>query len=113
MVLACDADKPRESQPRIFAKTPTFNQQRKLIGLLSSLERGSSENKVESFSEKLDLILDTAASVITGWENISLEYNRDNIGEVLTLEEIIEVLTFLVSSQQATPDDKKKSDLPH
>jgi hypothetical protein len=102
MVLACDVDKT--PQPKIFAKTPTLNQQRKLIGVISSLDKGS-------LIEQFDAITDAAAMMLTGWENIPVEFSRDNIGEVLDLGEIVEVLEFLISSSSATADDKKKSEL--
>ena len=101
MVLASDVDK--EPQPRIFAKSPTLNQQRKLIALMSSLEKSS-------LVEQFDAILDAAAMMLTGWENIPLEFSRENIGEVLNMEELVEVLTFLVSASSPTADDKKKSE---
>jgi len=104
MVLACDVDKV--PQPKLFAKTPTINQQRKLVTVLGSLEKG---NLIESF----DAILDAAALLITGWENIPIEFTRDAIGDVLSMEEIVEVISFLVSASHATADDKKKSESPH
>jgi len=106
MVLEYDLDKPAESQPRFFAKQPTLNQQRKLIGVLSSLNSGG------ELAEKFDAILDAAALLITGWENIPLPFNKENLGDVLSLEEIIEVLNYLVSQSQPTEDDRKKSELP-
>ncbi len=107
MVLACDVDKPAEIQPRIFAKSPTLNQQRKLLSVMTSLEKTS--NVLEQF----DSMLDMAALLITGWENIDIPYSRDALGDVLTADELVEVLTFLMGYSQATPDDKKKSELPH
>jgi len=101
MVLACDVDKT--PQPRIFAKAPTINQQRKLISLMSSLEAG---NLLEQF----DAMLGAASMMLVGWEHIPVEFNRENIGEVLSLEELLEVLQFLMSATTATPDDKKKSE---
>ena len=101
MVLACDADKT--PQPKIFAKAPTLNQQRKLITLLTSLDGGG-------LAEKFDAIIDAAAVCLTGWENIPVEFSRDSIGEVLSLEEIVEVFSFLVGSSTASADDKKKSE---
>ena len=103
MVLAADVDKPAESQPRIFAKSPTLNQQRKLVSLLSSLDDGG-------IVEKFDAIIDAAAVCLTGWENIPIEFSRDAIGDVLNLEELVEVFSFLVSSSVPTADDKKKSE---
>lgn len=103
IVLACDVDKPTETQPKIFAKSPTLNQQRKLIRLLGEIDN------VE-VGDKVDAILDAAVSCLTGWENIPYEFNRENIGEVLNLEEIIEVLNFLVLATVPTASDKKKSE---
>lgn len=105
MVLASDVDKPRESQPRIFAKSPTLSQQRKLVGLLSSLGTGG-------IVEKFDLILDAAETCLTGWENIPIPFSRDGIADVLSLEEIVEVISHLASASTASVDDKKKSELP-
>ena len=101
MVLACDVDKT--PQPKIFAKAPNLNQQRKLVGLIACLQTGS-------LNDQFDAIMDAAAMMITGWEHIPLEYNRDNIGEVLNLEELVEVFSFLISASTATADDKKKSE---
>jgi hypothetical protein len=101
MVLAADLDKV--PQPKIFAKQPTLNQQRKLIGVISSLSSG---NLLEQF----DAIIDAAATMLTGWENIPVEFSRDTIGDVLSLEELVEVLSFLVSASSTTVDDKKKSE---
>jgi hypothetical protein len=103
LVLACDVDKPAATQPKIFASAPTLNQQRKLVGLLTSLEQGS-------IAEKFDAIIDAAAICLTGWENIPVEFSRDTIGDVLNLEEIVEVFHFLVAGSLPSPDDKKKSE---
>jgi hypothetical protein len=103
MVLAGDVDKPVNVQPRIYAKMPTVNQQRKLVAVLSELE-------ATSVVDRFDALLDVAAMVIVGWDNIPVECNREGIGDVLDLEEIVEVLTHLMTVSHATPDDKKKSD---
>lgn len=101
MVLACDVDKT--PQPKIFAKAPTLNQQRKLIGLMAGLQTGN-------LTEKFDAVIDAAVTCLTGWENIPFEFSRENIGEVLSLEEIVEVFEFLIGATVPTVDDKKKSE---
>lgn len=101
MVLACDVDKT--PQPRIFAKAPTINQQRKLIGLMDQLQNGNLQSQFEA-------IIDAAATCLTGWENIDIPFSRDAIGDVLSLEELMEVFGFLVSATVPTVDDKKKSE---
>lgn len=104
MVLACDVDKT--PLPKIFAKAPTLNQQRKLIGLMSSLEGGD-------LGAKFDAIIDAAFSCITGWENIDIPFSKETLGDVLSLDELMEVFTFLISATVPTVDDKKKSESPH
>ena len=101
MVLASDIDKI--PQPKLFAKMPTLNHQRKLVSLLSSLDN-------VGLSEKFDAIIDAAAMCLIGWENIPIEFSRDNIGEVLSLDELVEIFGFLVSATVPTADDKKKSE---
>lgn len=101
MVLACDVDKT--PQPKIFAKAPTLNQQRKLIGLMGSLEGGD-------LAAKFDAIIDAASVCITGWEHIDVPFSRETIGDVLSLDELLEVFTFLISATVPTVDDKKKSE---
>jgi len=65
MVLACDVDKPKESQPRIFARTLTLNQQRKLMGVMEQM------HKAESASDKISAALDAAEICLIGWENMT------------------------------------------
>lgn len=103
MVLACDVDK--SPQPKIFANAPTLNQQRKLIGLMDQLQGGNLQSQ-------FDAIIDAAAVCLVGWENIPVEFSRETIGDVLSLEELMEVFSFLVTATVPTADDKKKSELP-
>lgn len=101
MVLECDVDKT--PQPKIFAKAPTLNQQRKLIGLVGALKGGD-------LSAQFDAIIDAAFVCLSGWENIDVPFSRDTIGDVLSLDELLEVFNFLISATVPTVDDKKKSE---
>ena len=101
MVLACDVDKT--PQPKIFAKTPTLNQQRKLVALLESLRSGK-------VAESMDALLDAAAECFTGWEHIPFEFSRDAIGDVLTMDELVEAFSFIATASMSTVEDKKKSE---
>ena len=104
MVLACDVDKPPESQPRIFARTLTLNQQRKLMSLLDGMK------KANTADEKISVALDAAEICLIGWENMtdpasgeSIGFSRETIGDVLSLEE-------LTSAAAPSGEDKKKSE---
>lgn len=111
MVLACDVDKPPETQPRIFARTLTLNQQRKLIAAMDRM-RNTPDGKI-------DAALDAAEICLTGWENMTdpatgqaIIFSRETIGDVLNIDELIEVFNAVMSSGSASASDKKKSELP-
>lgn len=110
MVLACDVDKPQETQPRIFARNLTLKQQREMMVALKAMQ--SADNPVA----KLDAALDTAEICLTGWENMTdpdtgedIVFSRDAIADVLSMEELAEIFGFITNTTQATPEDKKKS----
>ena len=111
MVLACDVDKPRETQPRIFARTLTLNQQRKLMAALSRMQTASAD-------EKIDAALDAAEICLTAWENMTsqngeaIKFSREAIGDVLSMEELAEVFSAVSSSGRASVSEKKESELP-
>ena len=111
MVLACDVDKPRETQPRIFARTLTLNQQRKLMAAMARMQTASAD-------EKIDAALDAAEICLTGWENMTsqngeaIKFSREAIGDVLSMEELAEVFSAVSSSGRASVGEKKESELP-
>lgn len=111
MVLACDVDKPRETQPRIFARTLTLNQQRKLMAAMSRMQTASADEKIEA-------ALDAAEICLTGWENMtgqngeSIQFSRDAIGDVLSMEELAEVFAAVSGAGRASVSEKKESELP-
>lgn len=103
MVLACDVDKPAETQPRIFAKTPTAREERQIRSMLAEFGNDKS-------AAKLDELIDLTISMLTGWVNIDKEFSKDAVLDVLNTQELIEVLGFLASSPDPTPDEKKESE---
>ena len=111
MVLACDVDKPRETQPRIFARTLTLNQQRKLMAAMARMQTASAD-------EKIDAALDAAEICLTGWENMTgqngeaIQFSRDAIGDVLSMEELAEVFSAVSGAGKASASEKKESELP-
>ena len=111
--LACDIDKPKESQPRIFARTLTLNQQRKLLKAMSRLQTG------DDADAKIDAGLDAAEVCLIGWENMTdpatgeaIPFSRETIGDVLSIEELAEVFEAVIGSSTPTGDDKKKFESP-
>lgn len=111
MVLACDVDKPPKTQPRIFARTLTLNQQRKLMSAMARMQTATAD-------EKIDAALDAAELCLTGWENMTgqngeaIQFSREAIGDVLSMEELAEVFTAVSGAGKASVSEKKESELP-
>lgn len=112
MVLACDLDKV--PQPRIFARCLTLNQQRRLMAAMQRMQAGSDAE------DKLTAAIDAAEVCLVGWENMTdpdtgnpIEFCRDAIGDVLTIEELTEVFNAVTSASNPSAVDKKKSESPH
>jgi len=112
MVLACDLDKPRETQPRIFARTLTLNQQRKLMAAMSRMK------DAENPEDKIASAIDAAEVCLIGWENMTdpetgkaILFSRETIGDVLSIDELVEVFDAVTSAGTLAAGDKKKSAL--
>ena len=110
MVLACDLDKPRETQPRIFARTLTLNQQRKLMAAMDRM-RNTADGKI-------DAALDAAEVCLSGWENMidpatgqAIVFSRESIGDVLSIDELAEVFGAVMTAGSASASEKKESEL--
>lgn len=110
-VLACDLDKPKETQPRIFARTLTINQQRRLMSAMHEMRDDGGP------ASKIDAALDAAEVCLVGWENMidpatnqEIAFSREAIGDVLTIDEMVEVFEAVISAGTPTADDKKKSE---
>ena len=108
LVLACDVDKV--PQPRIFARNPTINQQRSLIAAMQSMSSGDPAKTMEA-------ALDAAMVCLLGWENMTepetgmpIEFSREKIGDVLTIDELVEIFGVVTSASTPSVDDKKKSE---
>jgi hypothetical protein len=110
-VLACDVDKPIETQPRIFARVLTINQQRKLVASMQSMR--SDGDTAATF----EAALDAAEICLVGWQNMidpatgePIPFSRDTIGDVLTVDELVEVFDAVIGSTKPSAGDQKKSE---
>jgi len=102
LVLASDADKPEATQPRIFAKTLS-------IAALSTVQSLRQNKEPER-------LIDALMFALTGWENMidhdgsEIPFSRDNLARILDIDEVIEVIEFLVGAGRLDSDERKKSE---
>jgi hypothetical protein len=111
-VLASDIDKDYEVQPRFAVRTLKINQMRKLMKSMQDMRAASGD------PDKLfDSALDAAEICIAGWKNVRhpetdepLEFSREHIGEVFSIDELAELFDVVVSSSKPSAGDQKKSE---
>lgn len=108
LVLAGDIDKPKESQPKFFGRVLSVRQSEELM-----------DKRSEDGGKSISAAVKMAMMFLTGWENMTspdngepLEFSAENLKEVLTMAELLEVLDFATGSISPTGDDQKKSELP-
>lgn len=110
-VLACDVDKPKETQPRLFGKSLTISQARRLESSIRAMKT--------SEVNRLETIVDVAMICLSGWENMvnpetgeAIPFSRENVENVLSMDELSEIIEATASDGRLSNDDQKKSELP-
>lgn len=105
-VLASDADKPKDVQPRLVGQVLTLGRQRKLMAAIRKMESAKdAESQVEA-------ALDAVEVCLSGWENFGREFSREALEDMLTIGEIKEIIDAIVSTFTANEADLKKSESP-
>ena len=114
IVFVLDCDKDKNPQPRAFGRTLSIGKARQLAASMKKFRDTS------PIDEKIDAALDTAMSVLTGWENMidpdtgnEIPFSRDALADVYSVEELTEILSIAAGDGRLAADDRKKSELPH
>jgi hypothetical protein len=104
-VLKSDAGKPRDIQPRLIGSVLTLGKQKQLSKALSS-------TKTEDAEGKLNAAIDAVMVCLSGWENFGREFSREALEDILTINEINEIIDAIVTTFTASGDELKKSASP-
>lgn len=99
MVLADDVGKSPE--PAFFAKTLTLSG----LSAVQSL-RGCKDPSA---------LVDALMLCLTGWEHMTrdgvpLEFNRQNVADVLNIDEVVQIIEFVTSGGRLSVEERKKSE---
>jgi hypothetical protein len=106
LVLACDQHLPADQQPKFFARVLSVRQAEEL-----------QDRRERMQGNPLASAIDLVMFFLCGWENMThpdtgepLEFNSANLKELLTIDELTEVLDFATGSIKPTEQDQKKSE---
>jgi hypothetical protein len=106
LVLDSDKDLPPEQQPKFFARVLRVRQAEQL----QDLRNQQTSNPITKAVELVMMFL-------AGWENVShpdtgesLEFSAENLKEVLTLDQLTQVVEFAIGTIQQSIGDQKKSE---
>jgi hypothetical protein len=104
LVLDCDKHLPVDQQPKFFARVLSVRQAEQL----QDLRNQPTSNPIK---QAVDLVM----MFLVGWENMtnpdtgeSMEFNADNLKDVLTFDELTQVVDFATGTIQQSIGDQKK-----
>lgn len=110
LVLQCDQDEPADKMPKFFARSLSVDASTEMLRAVQAMDDAVP-------SEKPSLALDCVMHFLTGWQHMIdpntgtvIEFNRENLGKILTFDELQEVIGFAMSSFLPDTEDKKKSE---
>lgn len=102
VVLECDKDKPEQSRPVFICKSQSGRGQIRLGEFLDTEFTGT-------IRTLLELHADEVLVHCTGWKNIPEQYpfNKDSLIDVLSLQEMREILRKIMTNQHVQAEEKK------
>lgn len=100
--LESDKTRPMESRPIFDAKAQSMRGQRKLLAVVDMIfAEGVTVDQV--FDASRDCLFDS----LGGWRNIATGFSREAIEDVLTFDEVRELLRKIAGNQRMSGDEKK------
>lgn len=107
VILDCDADKPKATQPTFFARSQSMRGQQKIADALDQWTDNPNLSVKELFSSTIEVL----SSVIVGWSNMGgIEFSGESLSDVLTYQEARELLRKVMYNQHITTDEKKSTE---
>lgn len=62
---------------------------------------------IDSESGKMKVIVNALKAGLTDWQNMGREYSPDDLDDILTISEAVELLEVMLAGQQISGDDAK------
>jgi hypothetical protein len=107
IVLDCDADKPKATQPTFYARSQSMRGQQKIGDVL---DLWTSTPDI-THGQLFDATVDVLSGVLAGWVNMAgIEFSAESLRELLTYQEARELLRKAMYNQHITTDEKKSTE---
>lgn len=104
IVLDSDKDKPAATRPTFYAKSQSMRSQRKLFEEINSVFDWENKTTEQIFAESKETLFKN----LLGWANMGgYEFSLESIEEVLSLQEVREILRKISTNQHVGPEEKK------
>jgi hypothetical protein len=111
--LEADMSLPVEKRPVFFLKYMTTRQWRQHVEIREKIRQAKTVIEIH------EMVINHVVPNIKGWKNVKgcegtqdLPFSADKVEEVLSLDDIYELMSAEGNRQKLTADDKKKLDSP-
>ena len=106
IVLDCDKDKPKESQPTFLVKSQSMRGQREVLRVLDAATDAANESL--TVNEMFEITITMLCKVMVGWRNMgNHQFSREAIEDILSFNEARELLRKVAYNQAVQHEEKK------
>lgn len=106
IVLDCDKDKPKESQPTFLVKSQSMRGQREVLRVLDAATDAA--NQSLTVDDMFTMTIDMLCKVMVGWQNMGEhKFSREAIEDILSFNEARELLRKVAYNQAVQHEEKK------
>ena len=94
-------DKDKDSPPTFVFKALSVRRFNAIVDDYEGID------KIDSESGKMKVIVNALKAGLTDWKNMGRDFNADDLDDILTIGEAVELLEVMLAGQQISGDDAK------
>lgn len=99
--LVLKSDKDKENPPAFLYRVATARDVMKMAGMYDAAQDNKSGEK------NIAMLIDLVKLGLTGWENMGMEFDAEQIADLLTIKEITELAEARMSGASISDTDRK------
>lgn len=94
-------DKGKDTPPAFVFKALSVRRFNKIVDDYEGIDA------IDSESGKMKVIVNALKAGLVGWHNMGRDFNADDLDDILTIGEAVELLEYMLAGQQISGDDAK------